>query len=138
LASHVCRRFIRASLALNQHSFVERFSAIQCAAGAAFEAVDLNIESRNDELIWEMTSVSSASPSYETRSSEHLAADGPYKCQNCRSSSLAFSCALIRILIVTELRLQSHCAPRFCPQREACFCKFECATTLMAHANDRN
>jgi hypothetical protein len=91
----MARRFIRASLTLNPLTFVERFSAIQCAAGAAFEAVDLNIESRNDELIWEMTSVS-ASPSHETPSSEHRA-DGTYKCQNCRwypFSAPPFACCV--------------------------------------------
>jgi len=92
-ASHVLFRFIRASLAMNLNSFVDRFTAIQCAAGSAFEAVDLNIESRNDELIWEMTSVS-ASQSQDAPSENHV--NGPYKCHNCRSVAASPTCVRMK------------------------------------------
>ena len=79
--SHSLRSFIRASLSMNPDSFIDRFTAIPCAVGSAFEAVDLNIERRNDELIWEMTSVS-ASQSQEDGGEHHD--NHPFKCRNCR------------------------------------------------------
>jgi hypothetical protein len=80
-ASHCVCSFIRASLAMNPDSFIDSFSAIQCAAGDTFEAVDLSIESRNDELIWEMTSVSASRPQPAPSNGP---ASGPYNCHNCR------------------------------------------------------
>ncbi len=71
---------------MNDDSFVDRFAAIQCAAGDTFEAVDLSIESRNDELIWEMTSVS-ASRSQPAPSGSP--GNGPYSCHKCRSVAAA-------------------------------------------------
>ena len=66
---------------MNADSFVDRFSAIQCAAGSAFEAVDLNIERRNEELIWEMTSLSTAQSQEEPGDDR---GNRPFKCRNCR------------------------------------------------------
>jgi hypothetical protein len=105
--SHAPCSFIRASLAMNADSFVDRFSAIQCAAGSAFEAVDLNIESRNDELIWEMTSLST-SQSQDEPDDDH--GNRPFKCRNCRLSPLSPSSprSTPPRLTVGSFGMQSH------------------------------
>jgi len=70
------RRYIRASLSLNPASFLDRFTAIQCAAGSEFETADLHVEGHIAELDCSIT--------YVTTSKYIRNGSSSYRCHNCR------------------------------------------------------
>ena len=74
--------FIHASLSLNPKSFARRFTAIPCAAGSAFQAMDVLLNGLNNgsEFDWGLMFVT---PSQQN-SSDDDEGRSVYKCKNCR------------------------------------------------------
>jgi len=83
------RRYIRASLSLNPASFLDRFTAIQCAAGSEFETADLHVKN----LIFD---VEDWGVTYVTTSKDSRNGSSSYRCRNCR-----FLLRFLQVLLTT-------------------------------------